>query len=98
MWESRNSRAYHEPTIALIETALIEYMLNFAAFKKDQDPRKLNLGVGAYRTEEGKPLVLDVVRKAERRIAEDPSRNKVPLQPYHSVGYVSRVLGLRVRP
>jgi len=46
------------------------------AFKKDQDPRKLNLGVGAYRTEEGKPLVLDVVRTAERRIADDPSRNK----------------------
>lgn len=46
------------------------------AFKKDTDPRKINLGVGAYRTEEGKPLVLNVVRQAERRIASDPSRNK----------------------
>ena len=33
------------------------------AYKADTDPRKLNLGVGAYRTEEGKPYVLSVVRK-----------------------------------
>ena len=29
---------------------------------------KLNLGVGAYRTNEGKPLVLDVVKKAEQMV------------------------------
>jgi aspartate/tyrosine/aromatic aminotransferase len=34
----------------------------------DPDPRKINLGVGAYRTEEGKPMVLDVVKKAEEKI------------------------------
>lgn len=33
------------------------------AFKKSTDPNKLNLGVGAYRTEELQPLVLDVVKK-----------------------------------
>lgn len=33
------------------------------AFRRDTDPRKMNLGVGAYRTEELKPLVLNVVRK-----------------------------------
>jgi aspartate/tyrosine/aromatic aminotransferase len=48
------------------------------AFKKDNDSRKLNLGVGAYRTAEGKPLVLNVVRTAEKRIAGDTSRDKVP--------------------
>ncbi|KAI3857114.1 hypothetical protein MKW98_010528, partial [Papaver atlanticum] len=32
----------------------------------NRSPNKLNLGVGAYRTEEGKPLVLNVVRKAEQ--------------------------------
>ncbi|XLU75511.1 hypothetical protein S245_034564 [Arachis hypogaea] len=32
------------------------------AYNKDPSPVKLNLGVGAYRTEEGKPLVLNVVR------------------------------------
>jgi len=40
-------------------------------FMKDKDPRKINLGVGAYRTNEGKPLVLNVVKKAEKLIVED---------------------------
>nr|GME03404.1 aspartate aminotransferase, cytoplasmic [Ipomoea batatas] len=35
------------------------------AYNNDPNPVKLNLGVGAYRTEEGKPLVLNVVRRAE---------------------------------
>lgn len=38
------------------------------AFKADASPDKLNLGVGAYRTEELKPYVLDVVRTAEERM------------------------------
>lgn len=46
------------------------------AFKADSDPRRLNLGVGAYRTEEGKPLVLNSVRKAEHAILSDASANK----------------------
>jgi hypothetical protein len=33
------------------------------AFKKSTAPEKLNLGVGAYRTEDLKPYVLEVVRK-----------------------------------
>mmetsp|Transcript_45909 Transcript_45909/g.91078 ORF Transcript_45909/g.91078 Transcript_45909/m.91078 type:complete len:412 (+) Transcript_45909:61-1296(+) len=37
-------------------------------FNADTDPRKINLGVGAYRSEAGKPLVLDVVRKAEEEM------------------------------
>ena len=40
------------------------------AFKADTSPDKLNLGVGAYRTEELQPYVLKVVRKAEERILE----------------------------
>ncbi|KAJ1678245.1 aspartate transaminase aat1, partial [Spiromyces aspiralis] len=39
------------------------------AFKKDSDPNKINLGVGAYRDDSGKPYVLPSVREAERRIA-----------------------------
>ncbi|XP_076160373.1 glutamate oxaloacetate transaminase 2 [Ptiloglossa arizonensis] len=38
------------------------------AFKKDQNPKKINLGVGAYRDDNGKPFVLPSVRKAEERI------------------------------
>jgi aspartate aminotransferase len=46
------------------------------AYNKDPSPLKVNLGVGAYRTEEGKPLVLDVVRRAEQQLVADRSRNK----------------------
>ncbi|KAL2643080.1 hypothetical protein R1flu_010667 [Riccia fluitans] len=46
------------------------------AYNKDPNPAKVNLGVGAYRTEEGKPLVLNVVRKAEQKLLADKSRNK----------------------
>ncbi|KAL3696196.1 hypothetical protein R1sor_010272 [Riccia sorocarpa] len=46
------------------------------AFNKDPSPVKVNLGVGAYRTEDGKPLVLDVVRQAEQQLISDESRNK----------------------
>lgn len=39
------------------------------AFKKDTNPKKMNLGVGAYRDDQGKPFVLSCVRKAEAVIA-----------------------------
>ena len=37
-------------------------------FLADPNPEKINLGVGAYRDDRGNPVVLDVVREAERRI------------------------------
>ena len=37
---------------------------------------KMNLGVGAYRTNEGKPLVLDVVKKAEQAVTDKLVDNK----------------------
>jgi aspartate aminotransferase len=39
-------------------------------FKADTNPKKVSLGVGAYRADDGKPLVLDCVREAEKRITE----------------------------
>lgn len=39
------------------------------AFNKDTSPNKINLGVGAYRDDNGKPEVLKCVRKAEELIA-----------------------------
>lgn len=33
------------------------------AFKRDPDPKKVNLGAGAYRDDEGKPFVLPCVKK-----------------------------------
>jgi len=38
------------------------------AFKRDTNPAKMNLGVGAYRDDNGKPFVLPSVRKAEELI------------------------------
>lgn len=38
------------------------------AFNKDTDPRKITLGVGAYRGDDGKPWVLPSVREAEKKI------------------------------
>mmetsp|Transcript_142378 Transcript_142378/g.346012 ORF Transcript_142378/g.346012 Transcript_142378/m.346012 type:complete len:421 (-) Transcript_142378:164-1426(-) len=37
-------------------------------FNADSDPRKINLGVGAYRSEAGQPFVLKVVREAEEEL------------------------------
>lgn len=42
----------------------------------DPYEHKVNLGIGAYRTNEGKPWVLPVVRAAEKAIANDESMNK----------------------
>ena len=41
----------------------------------DKDPRKINLGIGAYRTNEGKPYPLHVVHEAEALILADKSLN-----------------------
>jgi len=40
-------------------------------FKKDTNPNKINLGVGAYRDDNGKPFVLPSVRKAEVAITNN---------------------------
>ena len=40
------------------------------AFKRCQAPEKMNLGVGAYRDDNGKPFVLPSVREAEKQILE----------------------------
>ena len=45
------------------------------AFKRDSNPSKMNLGVGAYRDDQGKPFVLPSVKAAEQKILTD-SLNK----------------------
>ncbi|KAK2824287.1 hypothetical protein Q5P01_021462 [Channa striata] len=44
-------------------------------FTNDQCPVKVNLGVGAYRTDEGQPWVLPVVKKVEKIIVQDDKLN-----------------------
>ena len=40
------------------------------AYNNDTNPNKINLGVGAYRDDNGVPFVLSAVREAEKRILE----------------------------
>lgn len=46
-----------------------------AKYKADQFDKKVDLGIGAYRDDDGKPWVLPVVKKAERLLLEDPNVN-----------------------
>ncbi|CBZ56050.1 Contig An16c0190, complete genome. (Precursor), related [Neospora caninum Liverpool] len=46
------------------------------AFRADTDPRKINLGIGAYRTDDGKPYVFRCVRQIEQEMAADPNLYK----------------------
>jgi aspartate/tyrosine/aromatic aminotransferase len=45
-------------------------------FKNDKDPRKVNLGIGAYRSEDGKPFVFPVIRHCEKLIANNHNLDK----------------------
>ncbi|KAK7694597.1 Aspartate aminotransferase, mitochondrial [Cerrena zonata] len=50
------------------------------AFKADKDSRKINLGVGAYRDENGKPYVLGSVKKAEQILTtSNPDKEYLPI-------------------
>jgi len=53
----------------------IEVFLQNTKCVEDPTPNKVNLTVGAYRTEEGQPWVLPVVKSAEQQIAHDETLN-----------------------
>ncbi|KAL5022782.1 hypothetical protein ScPMuIL_001937 [Solemya velum] len=40
------------------------------AFKKDPNPKKMNLGVGAYRDDNNKPYVLSCIKKADKMLLD----------------------------
>jgi len=45
-------------------------------FKADKNPKKVNLGVGAYRDNDGKPFVFPIVRKVEAEIVANQTLDK----------------------
>lgn len=49
------------------------------AFQADPDPKKVNLGVGAYRGEDGKPYVLRCVRAAEHSLVGKLDHEYLPI-------------------
>ncbi|KAK5647019.1 hypothetical protein RI129_005483 [Pyrocoelia pectoralis] len=50
------------------------------AFKKDTNPKKINLGAGAYRDDNGKPYVLPSILKAEEKLrAKNLDKEYLPI-------------------
>lgn len=50
------------------------------AFKRDSNPKKMNLGVGAYRDDKGQPFVLPSIHKAEVKImAKNLNKEYAPI-------------------
>lgn len=47
------------------------------AWKADKDQKKINLGVGAYRTEEEKPYVFEIVKQVEKELLNDLLNDKI---------------------
>jgi aspartate/tyrosine/aromatic aminotransferase len=59
-----------------IEAAPADAILGInQAFKKDTDARKVNVCVGAYRSDDGKPYILNCVKAAQAKIAADKGLN-----------------------
>jgi len=55
-----------------IEVAPVDPILGTSlAFNADTSQDKINLGIGAYRTEGGKPFVLECVKKAEEAVLKE---------------------------
>merc|ERR1719321_1032226 len=73
---------------ASVPTAPLDPILGMSQrYNADTDPRKVNVSIGAYRTDEGKPLVLSCVKKAEKLMLEDSSLNKEYLPQRGDVSY-----------
>ena len=65
----------------LVEAAPADSILGLTeAFKKDPNPKKVNLGVGVYKDEEGNTPILECVKKAERILLEQEcSKSYLPI-------------------
>lgn len=61
-------------------------------FKKCTDPNKVNVCVGAYRDENGKPWILPSVREAEKILMEDPLENKEYASISGDAGFVQQAM------
>jgi aspartate aminotransferase len=73
----QNTAALGSRELRHIKQAPADAILGLSqGYKSDTDPNKVNLGIGAYRDESGKPYVFPVVRKAEMAIANDHTLDK----------------------
>lgn len=58
------------------EAQPIEVFHLMKLFNEDEHPTKVNLTVGAYRTDEGKPYYMPVVKKAERMVLDSTTNHE----------------------
>lgn len=61
--------------VDVVQDPPIEVFELTKAFNEDNHPNKVNLGVGSYKDDNGKPWVLPVVRTVEHQIANDMTLN-----------------------
>lgn len=68
---ARFSTSIHAQKWAEIPLAPPDKILGISeAYQKDSNTKKINLGVGAYRDNSGKPIIFDSVKKAEKILYE----------------------------
>jgi len=66
---SRSASSAKSDWFANVETGPPDAILGITeAYKRDTNPKKVNLGAGAYRDDQGKPFVLPSVRAAEQEL------------------------------
>lgn len=71
--EAENQETYHhqESMFAQVEQAPADPILSLTErYRADESPQRVNLGVGAYRTDAGYPSVLRCVQLAEEQLLE----------------------------
>ncbi len=80
-----------------IEPAPADAILGLTeAFKKDNNPKKVNLGVGVYEDGQGKTPVLKSIKAAEKRLLEtQTTKGYLPISgdPEYSVGVQKLIFG-----
>src|SRR5260370_40151992 len=76
-----HSPSFSSPLLANVPMAPSDPILGITeAFVADQNPKKVNLGVGVYTDDHGKVPLLECVRRAEsERLKAAPPRNYLPI-------------------
>ncbi|KAK0621719.1 pyridoxal phosphate-dependent transferase [Bombardia bombarda] len=68
------------------------------AYKADESPSKVDLGIGAYRGDDAKPWVLPVVKKADEILRNDPNLNHEYLPIAGLASFTSKACELLLGP
>ena len=76
-----NSPAEAENYYADLEMAPPDAILKLSVgYKADTNPQKVNLGIGAYRDENGKPYVFPVVQRAQKMVDDKIQKRELDFE------------------